>query len=372
MTAVVLQQLSRRYPDTTAVDRLDLSISDKEFVVLLGPSGCGKTTTLNMIAGMDLPTSGHILFDGKPVENVPPEKRNIAMVFQSIALYPHKSVYENIAFPLRMARVPSSEIDARVRSAATLMRIGELLNRRPHELSGGQRQRVALGRAAVRNPLVFLFDEPLSALDAGLRADMRVEIKKLHERLDSTFIYVTHDQIEALTMADRIAVMNAGRLMQYGTPDEIYRRPANTNVARFVGSPSMNLVTGAPEQEAGGWVFRAGGISIPLNDALGAVIAGQRGALTLGVRSEGLTLDGSGLPFQGDGRVYAVEPLGSDQFIDVSYDGGNGGDPDILKLRTRPDVRVRVGEPIALSAAPADLYLFNAAGTRIYPEAGAQ
>jgi multiple sugar transport system ATP-binding protein len=194
MTEVVLQQLSRRYGRTTAVDGLDLEIRDKEFVVLLGPSGCGKTTTLNLIAGTDTPTSGRILFDGRPIDHVPPEKRNVAMVFQSIALYPHKTVYQNIAFPLRMAGVVRAEINERVRATARLLRIGDLLNRRPHELSGGQRQRVALGRAAVRNPAVFLFDEPLSALDATLRGELRVEIKKLHERLGATFIYVTHDQ----------------------------------------------------------------------------------------------------------------------------------------------------------------------------------
>ncbi|MFO1068877.1 MAG: ABC transporter ATP-binding protein [Geminicoccaceae bacterium] len=344
MTAVVLEKLSRRYRDATAVDSLDLTIADKEFVVLLGPSGCGKTTTLNMIAGMDSPTSGHILFDGRPVENVPPEKRNIAMVFQSIALYPHKTVYENIAFPLRMARVGSAEIDQRVRAAAGLMRIGELLNRRPHELSGGQRQRVALGRAAVRDPVAFLFDEPLSALDAKLRSDMRVEIKKLHERLDATFIYVTHDQVEALTMADRIAVMDGGRLMQYGTPDEIYRRPANTTVARFVGSPSMNLVTGTAAESGGRWTFRADGLSVALDGALAAAAARAPGELTLGVRAEGLTLGGDGLALQGDGRVYALEPLGSDQYVDVSYGGTNGDPAPLLKVRTRPDVRLRVGE----------------------------
>jgi multiple sugar transport system ATP-binding protein len=368
MTAVILQQLTRRYRETIAVDSLDLTIEDKAFVVLLGPSGCGKTTTLNMIAGMDSPTSGHILFDGRPVEDVPPEKRNIAMVFQSIALYPHKSVYENIAFPLRMTKVPQAEIDARVRAAASLMRIGELLNRRPHELSGGQRQRVALGRAAVRNPLVFLFDEPLSALDAKLRADMRVEIKKLHERLDSTFIYVTHDQVEALTMADRIAVMDGGKLMQYAAPDEIYRRPANVTVARFVGSPSMNLVTGRAVEAGGRWSFQAPGITIPLDDALAAAARREPGALTLGVRAEGLTTGPGGLPLQGEGRVYAIEPMGSDQYLDISYGADGAG---IVKVRTRPDLRVRVGEPIALSAAPAEVYLFDGAGRRLYPEAAA-
>ena len=289
-------------------------------MVLLGPSGCGKTTTLNMIAGMDTPTSGHILFDGAPVEHVPPEKRNIAMVFQTIALYPHKTVYENIAFPLRMGKVPRGEIDGRVRGAASLMRIQDLLNRRPHELSGGQRQRVALGRAAVRNPLVFLFDEPLSALDAKLRAEMRIEIKKLHERLGSTFIYVTHDQVEALTMADRIAVMDGGRLKQYATPDEIYRRPANTTVARFVGSPSMNLITGRPVEVGGRWVLQGSAVSVPLADELLAAARTRRGDLTLGVRPEGLTTEETGVPLHGASRIYATEPLGSDQFLDVTFD----------------------------------------------------
>src|ERR1700682_6217515 len=277
MTAVALQHVSRRYGETTAVDSLDLEIVDKEFVVLLGPSGCGKTTTLNMIAGMDSPTSGHILFDSRPIEHLPPEKRNVAMVFQSIALYPHKTVYENIAFPLRMARVGRTEIDERVRAAAKLLRIGELLNRRPHELSGGQRKRVALGRAAVGNPFAFLFDEPLAALDAKLRGEMRVEIKKLHERLGSTFIYVTHDQVEALTMADRIAVMDGGKLRQFGTPDEVYRRPGNISVARFIGSPGMDLINGRPVQNAGRFEFQGSRVTIPFDDAMAAAARVRQG-----------------------------------------------------------------------------------------------
>jgi multiple sugar transport system ATP-binding protein len=362
LTAVVLQQLSRRYGETMAVDRLDLEIADKEFVVLLGPSGCGKTTTLNMIAGTDAPSSGHILFGGRPIETVPPEKRNVAMVFQSIALYPHKTVYENIAFPLRMARVARVEIDERVRAAAKLLRIGDLLNRRPHELSGGQRQRVALGRAAVRDPVVFLFDEPLSALDARLRSEMRVEIKKLHERLDATFIYVTHDQVEALTMADRIAVMDRGRLRQVGTPDEVYRRPADIGVARSIGSPGMNLIAGRAVEIAGRLGFQGSGLTIPLDDAVEAAARNHAGTLTLGVRPEGLSIDAIGPPLVGDFRVYAVEPLGSDQFVDVACD-----DSEPIKVRTRPDMRFRVGDAISLHASPADIYLFDANGDRIFP-----
>jgi multiple sugar transport system ATP-binding protein len=365
MSAVALQHLSRRYGETTAVDSLDLEIVDKEFVVLLGPSGCGKTTTLNMIAGTDAPTSGHILFDGRPTEHIPPEKRNVAMVFQSIALYPHKTVYENIAFPLRMARVARTEIDERVRAAANLLRIDELLNRRPHELSGGQRQRVALGRAAVRNPFVFLFDEPLAALDAKLRSEMRVEIKKLHERLGSTFIYVTHDQVEALTMADRIAVMDGGKLRQFGTPEAVYRRPANISVARFVGSPSMNLIAGRVVESAGKFAFQGLRMTMPLDDAMAAAARVRQRTLTLGVRPEGLSINSMGLPLLGEGRVYAVEPLGSDQFVDVAYGSGDGAER--IKVRTRPDARFRVGAPISLNASPADIYLFDDNNDRIYP-----
>lgn len=365
MAAVRFQHLSRRYGDTTAVDSLDLEILDKEFVVLLGPSGCGKTTTLNMIAGLDAPSSGHILFDGRPIQHVAPEKRNVAMVFQSIALYPHKTVYENIAFPLHMAKVAGAEINHRVRAAAELLHIGDLLNRRPHELSGGQRQRVALGRAVVRNPAVFLFDEPLSALDARLRGEMRVEIKKLHERLCSTFIYVTHDQVEALTMADRIAVMDGGKLRQFGTPDEVYRRPANISVARSIGIPGMNLITGRPTENAGRFVFQGLRMTIPLDDAMAAAARAHQGTLTLGVRPEGLSIDANGLPLLGEGRVYAVEPLGSDQFVDVAYGSDDGAER--VKVRTRPAARLRVGDTISLNASPADIYLFDGIGDRIFP-----
>ena len=364
MTAVALQQLCRRYRATTAIDSLDLEVADKEFVVLLGPSGSGKTTTLNLIAGVDAPTSGHILFDGRAIEHVPPEKRNVAMVFQNIALYPYKTVYENIAFPLRMARVGRTEIDERVRAAAKLLRIGELLNRRPHELSGGQRQRVALGRAAVRDPLVFLFDEPLSALDAKLRGEMRVEIKKLHERLDSTFIYVTHDQVEALTLADRIAVMDGGKLRQYGTPDEVYQLPANTGVARFIGSPSMNLIAGQWVESTGSLAFQGSGITIPFEAGMSPAAQARPGMLTLGIRPEGLSIEPRGLPLHGTGRVYAVEPLGSDQFLHVTYGGESA---ELIKVRARPDTRFRVGDAISLNTSPADIYLFDSTGDRIFP-----
>ena len=264
-----------------------------------------------MIAGLDTPTAGHIRFDGKPIEHLPPERRDISMVFQSIALYPHKTVYENIAFPLRMARRSRSEIDERVRQAADLLRIEPLLLRRPHQLSGGQRQRVALGRAVVRNPAVFLFDEPLSALDAKLRVDMRVEIKKLHERLGATFIYVTHDQIEALTMADRIAVIDNGRLQQYGSPDEVYQRPTNTMVAKFVGSPSMNLVPGMVSEEKGNWTFEARGLSLPLFGAISNLLhTGRDSEVVLGIRPEGVEVNAIGNHDSVSAWIYATGAAG--------------------------------------------------------------
>jgi multiple sugar transport system ATP-binding protein len=366
MTTVELQRLSRRYGKVAAVDSLDLDVVDKEFVVVLGPSGCGRTTILNMIAGTDAPTSGHILFDGRQIEHVPPEKRNVAMVFQNVALYPHKTVYENIAFPLRMAGVGRVDIEERVRGVAKLLRIYELLNRRPHELSGGQRQRVALGRAAVRNPRVFLFDEPLSALDAQLRSEIRVEMKKLHERLDATFIYVTHDQIEALSMANRIAIMDAGKLQQYGTPHEVFRFPANIAAARAVGSPGMNLITGRWFETEGDFALEGPGVTVKFKAGMVVSMkACETARLTLGVRPEGLSTESLGLRLLGEGRIYAIESLGSDQFVDVTYCSGDSA--QLIKFRTSPEARFRVGAPISLSASPTDIYLFDDAGERVFP-----
>jgi multiple sugar transport system ATP-binding protein len=368
LSSVAIDNVVKTFSDVLAVDSLNLQINDKEFVVLLGPSGCGKTTTLNIIAGLDAPTTGHIRFDGKPIERLPPERRDISMVFQSIALYPHKNVYENIAFPLRMARRPRSEIDERVRQAANLLRIEPLLLRRPHQLSGGQRQRVALGRAVVRNPAVFLFDEPLSALDAKLRVDMRVEIKKLHERLGATFIYVTHDQIEALTMADRIAVIDNGRLQQYGTPDEVYQRPTNTMVARFVGSPSMNLVPGRVSEEKGNWKFESSGLSLPLfGPILDLLRAGPPSEAVLGIRPESVEVNGINNHESVSGWVYATEPQGSDLFLDISFGEPDAPEQSLFKIRTRPDMKLRVGDQVSLAIPMEKLYLFDGSGRRTYP-----
>src|SRR5438270_1977231 len=243
MASVSLDRVRKAFPGAPdAVHELSLEIADGEFVSLVGPSGCGKSTTLNLIAGLDQPTSGSIRIDGKPVEGLEPGERDIAMVFQSYALYPHKDVRGNLAFPLEVARLERSEIDKRIAETAELLGISKLLSRKPRELSGGQRQRVALGRALVRKPRVYLLDEPLSNLDAGLRAQMRAELRRLHQKLRATFIYVTHDQAEAMTLSDRIAVLRAGELQQTGAPREIYERPANRFVAEFFGTPRINVV----------------------------------------------------------------------------------------------------------------------------------
>jgi multiple sugar transport system ATP-binding protein len=245
MAPITFEHVTKRFDEVTAVDDLNIDVGDGEFLVFVGPSGCGKTTALRMLAGLEDITSGRILIGDRVVNNVAPGARDVAMVFQSYALYPHMKVYDNLAFGLRNYKVPKAEIDRRVRQAADVLELGDLLKRKPKQLSGGQRQRVALGRAIVREPKAFLMDEPLSNLDAALRVQTRAEILQLQERLGTTTIYVTHDQIEAMTMGDRIAVMNKGQLQQLGTPEELYEHPANTFVARFIGSPSMNMLPSA-------------------------------------------------------------------------------------------------------------------------------
>jgi multiple sugar transport system ATP-binding protein len=265
MAQVTLRSLVKNYDETPAVRGIDLDIADEEFVVLVGPSGCGKSTTLRMIAGLEEISDGDILIGGEVVNDVPPKDRNIAMVFQNYALYPHMTVYENMSFGLLLKKFPKDEIARRVDKAARILDIGELLERKPKQLSGGQRQRVAMGRAIVRDPKVFLFDEPLSNLDAKLRVQMRIEIKKVHQKVRTTTIYVTHDQIEAMTLADRVVVMNAGRIEQVGTPADLYHAPATKFVAGFIGSPSMNFVPCALEEAAGGLRVRLSGeISFPV------------------------------------------------------------------------------------------------------------
>jgi multiple sugar transport system ATP-binding protein len=314
MGAVSVRDVTVAFEAVRVFDRLQLEVERGEFLVLLGPSGCGKSTLLNAIAGLLEVETGQIWIDGKNVTWEEPKDRGIAMVFQSYALYPRMSVRQNLSFGLRMAKTPKPEIERKVAQAAAMLQIDHLLDRRPDQLSGGQRQRVAIGRALVRNAAVFLFDEPLSNLDAQLRNELRVEIKRLHQRLGSTtMIYVTHDQIEALTLADRIAVMKDQRIQQLGRPAEIYHRPANLFVAGFVGSPRMNFLQGQLDQVDGTPAFVSGERSLPLGSYDFAVRPETGRPVTLGVRPEHLTLDGSG-QWQGF-KVEIVEPMGADNLV---------------------------------------------------------
>ncbi|NKC12849.1 MAG: sn-glycerol-3-phosphate ABC transporter ATP-binding protein UgpC [Gammaproteobacteria bacterium] len=322
MADIQLNELWKLYAgDVTAVRGIDLYINDGEFIALVGPSGCGKTTTLRMIAGLEDITGGDIAIDAHVVNNVPPKDRDIAMVFQNYALYPHMSVYDNMAFGLKLRKMPKAQIDKRVEEAADILNIGELLERRPRQLSGGQRQRVAMGRAIVRQPRVFLFDEPLSNLDAKLRVQMRTEIKKIHQRLQTTVVYVTHDQVEAMTLADRIVVMNHGVIEQVGTPDEMYNSPKTHFVASFIGSPSMNFVPCHVDQATDGVNIRIGGdelvLSVPKerNERYGAYVGRD---MVLGIRPEHMThkrahTHGDFQDFEA--QVKVLEPMGMDTMV---------------------------------------------------------
>jgi multiple sugar transport system ATP-binding protein len=358
MARIRFCSVSKRYPgNVVAVRDLDLDIRDKEFLVLLGPSGCGKSTTLNMIAGLEEVTQGELWFDDQVVNALPPHRRDVAMVFQSYALYPHKSVYENIAFGLRMRKVARAEIDRRVRATADKLAISHLLGRRPSQLSGGQRQRVALGRAMVREAAVFLMDEPLSNLDTALRISMRAEIKHLHAAMRTTFVYVTHDQSEALTLADRIVVMRDGVVQQIGPPHEIYARPRNIFVALFLGNPPINLLHGVIERVGNAPMFRRGDIRI----ALPATLAEQMGngvgrQVVLGIRPEdvahGVADNGIAL----SGAVTSVLPVGSDQFLGLKV-----ADCDIF-IRVGKEERHREGDQVRFGLVAERLHLFDAAG----------
>ena len=327
-TSIGLKQIVKRYGDVEVVHGVDLDIEPGEFTVFVGPSGCGKSTLLRMIAGLEPISGGTLLIDGQPMNEIPASKRGIAMVFQSYALYPHMSVYQNLAFGLETARLPKPQIQQRVQRAAEILRIEPLLKRKPRQLSGGQRQRVAIGRAIVREPRIFLFDEPLSNLDAELRVQMRVEIAKLHNDLGNTMIYVTHDQVEAMTMADKIVVLNAGRIEQVGAPLDLYNKPANKFVAGFLGSPKMNFVDGTVASFDGSIpTVNVGGTMVKLQRPLPGHAIGDK--VTFGVRPEHLgTTEGSGIKFA-DVRLDLVEQLGDTTML---YASTNGGQPLTIAL----------------------------------------
>ncbi|WP_308916577.1 sn-glycerol-3-phosphate ABC transporter ATP-binding protein UgpC [Jannaschia sp. LMIT008] len=334
MADIAIADLIKRYGETQVLHGIDLDIRDGEFVVLVGPSGCGKSTTLRMIAGLEEISGGTVSIGGRVVNDLEPKDRDIAMVFQNYAIYPHMTVRKNIGFGLRAARMPRADKERRIDEVAALLDMTALLDRKPSQLSGGQRQRVAIGRAMVRDPAVFLFDEPLSNLDAQLRTQMRLEIKKLHQRVGSTIVFVTHDQVEAMTLADRIVIMKDGHIQQVGTPDEVYRSPANTFVARFIGAPSMNLLDGA---------------SLPP----GTVPRASDGAVLVGIRPDDLH-PVTDAPLV-EGRVTVREPLGPDTLIYVDTPSG--------EVVAKADARTppAVGATVRLGAAAQDLHVFDAA-----------
>jgi multiple sugar transport system ATP-binding protein len=356
MGQVVLQGINKFYDSVHAVKDVNLQIRDKEFVVFVGPSGCGKTTTLRMIAGLEAISSGDISIDGNVVNELAPMDRDIAMVFQNYALYPHMSVRDNMAFGLKMRKFERGEIDKRVREAAEILDIGQLLDRKPRQLSGGQRQRVALGRAIVRHPRVFLFDEPLSNLDAKLRVQMRVELKKLHLRLGTTAIYVTHDQVEAMTLGDRVVVMRDGVVQQVGEPLELYNQPANRFVAGFIGSPAMNFAAVTVTEANGSLIAENSGLRITLPDATAQRLRGHVGReITLGVRPEDLMVaeaaDHDRSCFEA--VIEVVEQLGSEILLDMKV-----GD-SVMVASVEPTVPVKVRDKMRFAIRPSRLHVFD-------------
>ena len=356
MARVVIRNLNKTFNDVHVVKGVNLEIRDREFVVLVGPSGCGKTTTLRMVAGLESITSGEILIGETVVNDLPPMDRDIAMVFQNYALYPHMSVYDNMAFGLKMRRFARSDIDRRVREAADILGIEDYLARKPRQLSGGQRQRVALGRAIVRHPQVFLFDEPLSNLDAMLRVQMRVEIKRIHDRLGTTAVYVTHDQVEAMTLGDRVVVMKDGIVQQVGEPLDLYNEPTNRFVAGFIGSPAMNFATVRVHNADNGLRADNAGFGIDVPAEIGRRLQPYAGRdVTIGIRPEDLLIsDGShppGLCF--DAVVEVVERLGAEILLDVLV-----GD-QMMVAAVEPTVNAKRGDKLRLALRPERLHFFD-------------
>ena len=354
MATLNLRDIRKSFGETDVIKGVDLDIADRDFTVFVGPSGCGKSTLLRLIAGLEDITSGSLMIDGQDVGDMPPAERGLAMVFQTYALYPHMTVADNMAFSLRLSGMSKSERMNMVRDAARVLQLERLLDRKPKELSGGQRQRVAIGRAIVRNPRVFLFDEPLSNLDAALRVQMRIELTRLHERLDATMIYVTHDQIEAMTMADRIVVLQDGYIEQVGSPLELYHHPRNIFVAGFIGSPKMNFLAGdVSAMNGGGATVRlpgGGTVTVPV----GAGGLPSSGGVTVGCRPEHLTYgDGGQVP----GEVIVVERLGGGTFLHVQIDGG-----ETMVVQASGDDQARIHDRITVRLDGDACHLFDSQG----------
>jgi multiple sugar transport system ATP-binding protein len=363
MAEVRLEGLTKRFGKTEVLNGFDLTIHYGEFFTLVGPSGCGKSTLLHMIAGLETLTAGEIYFDGQPVSSLPPKARDVAIVFQNYALYPHMTAYENLAFPLRMKKLPRAEIDRHVRKAAELLGLSPFISRRPRELSGGQRQRVALGRAIVRQPRLFLLDEPLSNLDAQLRIEMRSELKKLHQTLKATMIYVTHDQAEAMTLSDRMAVLREGSLQQCGTPKAVYDQPANLFVASFIGSPPMNLLSGSLSSSPGFAIDLGKDIQYDLTAETyeRAKFAVPTGRVIFGVRPEHIRLSRAKEPKAKIVQVSVIEPIGSEIWIELILGEHR------IRAKTPPDFDVQAGEKISLEMDEKNFHFFNAeTGSRIH------
>ncbi len=353
MAGVEIRKVRKSFGRVDVIHGIDLTVKDGEFVVLVGPSGCGKSTLLRMIAGLEGVSDGEIAIGGKVVNDLPPRSRDIAMVFQDYALYPHKTVAENIAFGLRMRGTPKPEMEKLVSEAADILQIGHLMDRKPGQLSGGQRQRVAMGRAIVRRPQVFLFDEPLSNLDAQLRAEMRIEIKKLHQRFGTTIVYVTHDQIEAMTLADRIAIMKGGHLQQYDTPDTCYVRPHNRFVAGFIGAPPMNFAQVAVADDATSIGLGNGVRAMVTPQARARVSAASGRNVTMGLRPEHVRPALGGEPAVAEGVVELVEPLGAETLVLLRL-----GDA-LMTGRFPPEVKLRPGDRVPVSLALDHAHLFE-------------
>ncbi|MFN4129178.1 MAG: ABC transporter ATP-binding protein [Paracoccaceae bacterium] len=361
MANVDFRSVKKSFGTFTALHGLDLSIQSGEFVALLGPSGCGKTTTLRMLAGLEFPTSGDIIIGDRRVNDLPPGERDIAMVFQSYALYPHMTVAENIAYPLKKRGVPKAERGPMVAKTAEMLHLTELLDRKPKQLSGGQQQRVALGRALIRDPKVFLLDEPLSNLDAKLRSQLRAELIELHRRLGRTMVYVTHDQLEAMTMADRIAIMEGGKLQQFAPPADVYAQPANRFVAGFIGTPGMTLIDGDLVQAGGGWAFESAGLRLNVPHLVASAAAGPS---AFGIRPEDVHLGSGDLA----GEVVLTEATGHETIVTVAI---SAAVRVVARVPGTPALRMGDHVPVSLDATRAHIFAAGPHGARLNHPSGA-